>query len=747
MKSLKISFVILLISIYQSLFAQNITIEGVIRHANTYAEIPMVNVYLKDSNVGTISNYKGNFLLWISKPDKNLKIIFEHISFYPLEMPLSETLDKKVFYLKPRILPLPEVNVEGKKEKLQIEKDIPQAYSVIEAKNFEMRGYIDAGDLLKTEQSIQVDEQLSGKKTVAIRGGNADDVIVAYNGIKLNNIYDNVFDFSLLNLDGIQQIEVIRGSNTTLFGAEAVSGVINIIPKTDKDYNLRFQQKFGTYNAGDWNIHSMHSFADKINVSFNSKQGGSKRAYPGNTEYLKNNNSFLNTSVTYKLSDKNDLREKNLNLMYLRSKLEYENDHYNEIYNDVNQIFAFRFIGDISIIKNINMLSSYQRLDNTQSSETDVSSLEKEFLNQSYNLNLDKTFYIDIFELLVAYQFENSKLDYKDERNIMRENKFGIESAIFNRQKHGVASIIKLHVPTESNFWKTTDLNLSYRVDNAQNSYENILFRGDRDLAEQYILPDVSDKNWKQSMYKLSSYLIGSNKFFNINTFMNYGTNYKLPTMFQQISSPANYSNSAQQLELLPETNKSIEIGVDLTKINHNDFINGYQLTTNYFRNSYNNKIRTYHLPYTPMAYYDNIKFAEISGLEAKLALFLLNNKIKMEMGSSKYTISEKAAFPFKSEIKHVANISLDHVGYSLQLHWFKESEQVGWFKSYENDFWEFTLPGHSNIDVHLSKFFTLKFFKIFMNFSARNLLDDDTKIEGLAIRDRRFYFTIGAQL
>jgi hypothetical protein len=60
--------------------------------------------------------------------------------------------------------------------------------------------------------------------------------------------------------------------------------------------------------------------------------------------------------------------------------------------------------------------------------------------------------------------------------------------------------------------------------------------------------------------------------------------------------------------------------------------------------------------------------------------------------------------------------------------------------------FIEVTLPKYSNIDIHLNKKFTLFGLKYFMNFSGRNLLDDDVVLQGLAIRDRRFYLTFGLQ-
>ena len=48
----------------------------------------------------------------------------------------------------------------------QIAKDLPQTISMIEARNFEIRGFTDAGDLLRVDHSVQIDERISGNRVM-----------------------------------------------------------------------------------------------------------------------------------------------------------------------------------------------------------------------------------------------------------------------------------------------------------------------------------------------------------------------------------------------------------------------------------------------------------------------------------------------------------------------------------------------------------------------------------------------------
>ena len=108
-------------------------------------------------------------------------------------MPLEEVKSTARIFLQPRVIPLRALEVEAQGTRLGIEKDLPQRVAVFEAQEFEIRGYVDAADLLRSDHSIQVEEQLSGKKTVAIRGGNPDDVVVLYNGAKMNSTYNEKY--------------------------------------------------------------------------------------------------------------------------------------------------------------------------------------------------------------------------------------------------------------------------------------------------------------------------------------------------------------------------------------------------------------------------------------------------------------------------------------------------------------------------------------------------------------------------
>jgi vitamin B12 transporter len=88
-------------------------------------------------------------------------------------------------------------------------------------------------DALRTVPGVEIIRQGSlGKTTgISIRGANGNQVQVLVDGMRVKDITLGAFDFSNLSLDGIERIEVVRGPQSTLYGADAIGGVVNIITK------------------------------------------------------------------------------------------------------------------------------------------------------------------------------------------------------------------------------------------------------------------------------------------------------------------------------------------------------------------------------------------------------------------------------------------------------------------------------------------------------------------------------------
>jgi outer membrane cobalamin receptor len=748
MSTIKYHYLFLYLLIcFQFLLGQGVVLEGKVKDINTRYEISGVNVYVEDQDIGTVTNVSGKFLLRIPRATDQTVIVFQHVGYDTLKRSVADLQINSNIFLTERIIPLPAIEVEATREKIEIEKDLPQTVTLYEARQFELKGFIDAGDLLRTDQSVQVEEEISGKKTVAIRAGNPDEVLVLYDGIKLNNLYDNVFNLALIDLDDVDRFEIIKGSNTAIFGPEAFSGVINIVPKVFRDYNIRFKQQFGSYDSGIWNAGINYGF-NKLHLNYSIRKGGSTRNYSDFSSLaLINKSEFHTASVLYDLS-KNPTKQNSslVSMLYLRSKLDYQDTRDNESILNYNQLLSAKFDGNLYKLSKMKLSVAYQWLDETDFLLTGVNLLERDIENRAIHLNFDKAIQYNYFEWHLAYQYQRGKLRFTDDRGSLGEPQLGLEKGTIRRDHHGVAFISKFKGPTGSDFVDFSDFDFSVRYDKVK---DNQLAADLRDSSGGTDSTGIfGDNSWDALLWKFSTHLGGGLGKFAFDAFMNYGTNIKFPTLLQQISSPRLITNlPTDEAKLEPEINRSFDIGFKIIReIKNKVNVDGWQIEVSYFKNSYENKFRTYYIPGLPISFYDNVKTAGISGIEAKPTVFLLNKKLSVEVGISKYAISEKSAFPFKSDFKRTISLYFDHAGYSAQIFVFKESEQTGWIRQNSGVLSEIALPEYQNFDIHLSKMIEVYKAKLFLNGSIRNVLDTKFDIGGLALRDRRYYVTLGFQ-
>ncbi len=404
-----------------------------------------------------------------------------------------------------------------------------------------------------------------------------------------------------------------------------------------------------------------------------------------------------------------------------------------------------RYVGKIWKINNLNLTSSYQWLDTEQFASSEGSPLDRHFDNRNFLLSIEKRFLLKRFELTTAYQFESGELDYRDSTSASSSS--DIRSALLARQKHGLVGVLKLHIPTKSTFLQATDFNLSFRHEAVRNRQ--------KDLVQNTTVPPNTDEesdpqegDWKEGMLNLSSSLMGKNDRVGLNAHVNFGKNFKFPTMLQQIGNPYTIDTffKIYQPNLLPEWSNHLEASIDFfTDISKELSLNGWQVGMSVFTTRYTNKIRIYTPLFSPITIYDNVADAAISGFESKLKLFALQKKLTFELLSSFYSISDKSVFPYKSN-KLIFNTLVEHHGASFQFTWFWESEKLAWIRGEKGVLYEQILPSKGNIDIHLSKRFEFWKLKFLANVSGLNILGDSLELEGFALRDSKFYFTLGLQ-
>jgi vitamin B12 transporter len=101
--------------------------------------------------------------------------------------------------------------------------------SVIDDQQIQTLNKLDVLENLRLVPGAQVVQtsQRGGTTSLYIRGGNSDFNKVLVDGIPVNDI-GGAYDFAQLSNTGVGNLEILRGSNSVLYGSDALSGVVNV---------------------------------------------------------------------------------------------------------------------------------------------------------------------------------------------------------------------------------------------------------------------------------------------------------------------------------------------------------------------------------------------------------------------------------------------------------------------------------------------------------------------------------------
>lgn len=134
----------------------------------------------------------------------------------------------------------------------------PAAATVITARDIEAMGATDLDQVLESVPGLHVSvSSLAGNPIYSLRGihtGYNPQVLMLVNGIPITNVFlgNRSLAWGGMPLENVARIEVIRGPGSALYGADAVSGVINVITKTAADIKgTEYGVRAGSFNSRD----------------------------------------------------------------------------------------------------------------------------------------------------------------------------------------------------------------------------------------------------------------------------------------------------------------------------------------------------------------------------------------------------------------------------------------------------------------------------------------------------------------
>jgi vitamin B12 transporter len=150
--------------------------------------------------------------------------------------------------------------------------DIGSSVTLISAEEIERNQRRTLPDVLQTVPGLNIVQTggPGGKTSVFMRGSNSNHTKMLIDGIDANDpSQDGVFDFGQVLTSDIERVEVLRGPQSSLYGSDAIGGVVNIVTKKGEGpprFTGRLEGgSFDTFNQSA----SVRGSVSRFNYSFN----------------------------------------------------------------------------------------------------------------------------------------------------------------------------------------------------------------------------------------------------------------------------------------------------------------------------------------------------------------------------------------------------------------------------------------------------------------------------------------------
>lgn len=127
----------------------------------------------------------------------------------------------------------------------------PLATKIIDREAIEASGAEDVADLLQQVPGVDVRQSFLGSE-LRLQGMDPDQILVLVDGQRLNGRVGGSIDLSRIPVDSIERIEIVEGTASALYGADAMGGVVHIVTrKGDDEVRGSVHGRGGTMGTAD----------------------------------------------------------------------------------------------------------------------------------------------------------------------------------------------------------------------------------------------------------------------------------------------------------------------------------------------------------------------------------------------------------------------------------------------------------------------------------------------------------------
>ena len=502
-----------------------------------------------------------------------------------------------------------------------IEEENPAStLTIITQEEIQQKKHMQVKDILREQVGVTIitPGRLGASSSVFMRGANSASTLVLIDGVQVKSNTTGSFDFQHLQMDNIERIEILRGPQSTLWGADAVGGVINIVTKRGKgELTHSLSLEVGSFATAKETFSSSGGI-DNMDYAFTASRTDSDgfsafNKERGATEKDGYANTTFSTRAGYNFWD--DARAEMIT-RYTRAKTDFDNFSADSIPNvATSETFYFAAPFQKSITNwwdaKINLNFNYDKLH----------SVDPGFADSVIN---SRTYTVD---------FQNNITINK-----MLSAVFGFEHQVTNGENRTEASVF-LNPPS---FFELENHSEAYYLQSNATLFDSLFLTA----GFRY---DHNSKFDNKLTYKFEgAYKIRTDPV-DIKIRAGYSTGFRAPSINQLIF--PNFGNP----NILPEESESREVGIEFTTLSG-------RLTfgSDYYNVNYSNLIESVLIAF-PVFQARNIGSASSEGVESFIKLKIMDDLDFTGSYTWSESVDDRTGLALRRRPENIFSVSLHH--------------------------------------------------------------------------------------
>ena len=252
-----------------SVFAQyDAHLTGHVLDERTGEHLPFVNVLVKGTNIGTVTDESGHYFLR-DMPIGKQTIVFSYVGYETVELPVTMVEDKTI-ELKASIREISQqlnsVVVTANRYATK-RQETATIVNVLSSDLFHTTAVSCVADVLSFQPGLRVENSCSncGKTDLRINGLQSQYTQILMDSRPVFSSMASVYGLEQVPAAMIDRIEVVRGGGSAVYGANAIAGVVNIITKEPVRNFVNIS------NVSNINEHAGYDINTELNASVMSE--------------------------------------------------------------------------------------------------------------------------------------------------------------------------------------------------------------------------------------------------------------------------------------------------------------------------------------------------------------------------------------------------------------------------------------------------------------------------------------------